>query len=121
VENRRYTWFAISIGVGLILGLILGWSVLPRKAKEMPLNDLRMDYKTDYVLMVATIYQKDLNYGDAQTRLEYLGEDIEKLVKDAVDFANVNYSGTMDLQALTQLLQVVMNGQSSILSGRAVL
>ncbi len=80
-----------------------------------------MDYKTDYVLMVATIYQKDLNYGEAQTRLEYLDEDIEQLVKDAVDFATVNYKGTMDLQALTQLYQVVMNGQTSILSGRAVL
>ena len=53
MEKRRYIGFAIAIGAGLIMGLIIGWSVFPRNASEMPLKELRMDYKTDYVLMVA--------------------------------------------------------------------
>ena len=118
MENRRYIWFAISIGLGLIVGLILGWSVFPRKAGEMPLKELRMDYKADYVLMVATIYQKEMDYDAALLKLAIVDDDVEQLVKDAKEFADAHYS-TFDIQAISQLQQAVLSHQSAILAGRA--
>ncbi len=108
MENRRYIGFAITIGAGLILGLIMGWSVFPRKASEMPLKELRMDYKTDYVLMVATIYKDDMDYDAAVVRLSLLDEDIEQLLIDASQIASMEYS-VMDSQTINLLLQVVKN------------
>lgn len=120
MENRRYIWFAISIGFGLILGLILGWSVFPRKAGEMPLKELRMDYKADYVLMVATIYQKEMDYDAALLKLAVVDDDVIQLVKDVKSFADEHYS-TVDIQVISQLQQALLSHQGAIFSGRAAL
>lgn len=111
--NRRITWFMVIIGIGLVVGLFLGWSVFPRKAANLPISELRMDYKVDYVLMVATVYEKDQDLDAALLRLEVLDGNMKRLVKEIR--ANSNALGTRDLQRISMLLQAVEAQESSVL------
>ena len=55
----RWIRFFFSILVGVALGLVYGWFIQPGNFADTSLNSLRIDYKTDYVLMVAEAYQID--------------------------------------------------------------
>ncbi len=68
MSTKRLIWFGISILIGLVLGLMLGWGIKPLKYQNMQAETLREDYKVDYVLMVAEGYktQGDINYSIAQ-------------------------------------------------------
>lgn len=89
MQNRRYLWFAISIVVGLVIGLSLGWNAFARKPQPMPLEELRFDYKADYVLMVAQYYQQEGDLATARELLGKLGEDdVVALVLEARDYLN---------------------------------
>ena len=113
MENRRITWFLVIIGAGLIVGLFLGWSVFPRKAANLPISELRMDYKVDYVLMVATVYEKDQDLDAALLRLEVLDTNMKRLVKEIEE--NIEVLPTRDFQRISMLLQAVKVLESSAL------
>lgn len=118
MRNQRYKWFLITIVVGFILGLILGWSVFPRKASEMPIDQLRMDYQIDYVLMVAETYQKEGDLLWARTQLEYLyGDEYLDGVQDAVGEARNLQHDLLDLQMMDGLL-IALEEASWRLSGK---
>ena len=114
MQNRRYLWFAIVIGIGLIIGLLLGWNVFAPKPKTLPLTELRMDYKADYVLMVAKYYEKDKNLDIAKGMLAKVTEsedEMEVLVRDTLEILNNNDAGdaasTADIQSVFILLQAI--------------
>lgn len=65
----------ISIGVGIIIGLIIGWGILPVKWENAPPSLLREDYRTVYLAKVAEDHAIS---GDVQMTLRRLGID-EKL------------------------------------------
>ena len=89
MQNRRYLWFAISVVVGLLIGLSWGWNGLARKPQPMPMDELRFDYKADYVLMVAQYYQQEGDLATAREMLEKLGEnDLPKLVEEVLAYLN---------------------------------
>ncbi|NSW50955.1 MAG: hypothetical protein HPY85_00435 [Anaerolineae bacterium] len=119
MENRRLQWFLVAIGAGLVLGLILGWSMFARKAADLQLQDLREDYQVDYVLMVATIYGQDKDLAAARARLMPLAEDTEEmidLVKQAM--ATPAISGVSnDLQALGLLLNALQGAGAAVPMG----
>jgi hypothetical protein len=64
--------FAILIGAGL--GLAYGWLVSPVKYVDTSPDSLRIDYKTDYVLMVAEAYDAEGDLNLAARRLALLGD-----------------------------------------------
>ena len=49
----RWTLFLLVILLGLGLGLVYGWVINPVSFQDTTLNNLRIDYKTDYTLLVA--------------------------------------------------------------------
>jgi hypothetical protein len=53
---RRWMLFLLSIVIGIIIGMLYGWVIQPTQYVDTTLDSLRMDYKTDYVLMVAETY-----------------------------------------------------------------
>ena len=63
----------MSILIGIVAGLVFGWMVEPRRFAESAPSTLRSDYKADYVLMVAEVYQKDKDVTLAISRLALLG------------------------------------------------
>jgi hypothetical protein len=75
--------------LGLGLGLVYGWLINPVSFQETTLNNLRIDYKTDYTLMVAEVYHQENNLEWALNRLTLL-EDPSPLVsvENALRFAS---------------------------------
>jgi hypothetical protein len=72
MRSRRFLFFLISILVGLGIGLLYGWVINPPPYANLTPDSLRADYKADYVLMVAEIYNKDANLPQALRRLSQL-------------------------------------------------
>lgn len=69
----RWIGFIIAILVGVALGLAYGWIVSPVRYVDTSPDTLRVDYKTDYVLMVAEAFQNENDLGQAVRRLALLG------------------------------------------------
>lgn len=53
---RRGQKFLLSLLLGLALGLLYGWVIDPVRYVDTSPQFLRLDYRTDYVLMVAETY-----------------------------------------------------------------
>ena len=70
----RWIKFFVAILVGVALGLLYGWVVNPVEYVDTAPDTLRIDYKTDYVLMTAEAYQADSNLDLAIRRLALLGD-----------------------------------------------
>jgi hypothetical protein len=85
----RWTLFLLVIVVGLGLGLVYGWVINPVSFQDTTLNNLRIDYKTDYTLMVAEVYHQTKDLEWALNRLTLL-EDSSPLtsVENALRFAS---------------------------------
>jgi hypothetical protein len=69
----RWTKFLIAVMLGAAAGMFYGWVVNPVEYVEITPQSLRVDYKTDYVLMVSEGYQVDHDIGLAVRRLSALG------------------------------------------------
>jgi hypothetical protein len=122
VQNRRYLWFAISIVVGLVIGLSWGWNGLARKPQPMLLEDLRFDYKADYVLMVAHYYQQEGDLATAREMLDKLGEDnLPKLVEEVLAYLNDPSKTLMgaDIRAVNAL-SIALQASSVITEGQVL-
>jgi hypothetical protein len=84
-RSKRYIWFFISILVGVAGGIFYGWVANPVRYVDTPPSNLRSDYKTDYVLMVAEVYSAEKDVAQASTRLAVLGGGSPlRLVQEAI-------------------------------------
>ncbi len=71
----RWFRFFIAIGLGVALGLIYGWLINPVEFVDVTPGTLRVDYKSDYVLMVAEAYRAEQDAAMAARRLSVLGNN----------------------------------------------
>jgi hypothetical protein len=100
----RWIAFFLSILLGLAAGLYYGWVVSPVEYVNTTPDTLRMDYKTDFVLMVAEIYQADGEIEQAVRALALLGDaDPLELTSQAMAYAEANQYGQSDQTLLTRL------------------
>ena len=114
----RWIGFLIAILVGIAGGLFYGWVINPTEYVDTTPDTLRIDYQTDYVLMVAEIYQVEQDPGLAAQRLAQLGPaSLSDLVIKAILFAEqIGYSDK-DLALMRSLsiaLQEYLPGQPAI-------
>lgn len=80
--------FLIVLAIGTAAGFYYGWVINPVKYIDTAPDSLRMDYKTDFVLMVAEAYRVENNLNLAARRLALLGTDTPDVtVSKAIDFA----------------------------------
>jgi hypothetical protein len=85
----RWTLFIIILLLGLGLGLVYGWVVNPVSYQDTTLDSLRIDYKTDYTLMVAEVYHQDGDLDWALNRLTLLEDKYPIIsVENALKFAS---------------------------------
>jgi hypothetical protein len=120
VENdvmSRWIRFLIAILAGIALGLIYGWVISPVRYVETSPDTLRVDYKADYVLMVAEAYQDEKDLAAALRRLALLGEAPPvEMVYQAVQFAGqygYNDADLGRLQVLMEDLQALSQAQGT--------
>jgi hypothetical protein len=104
----RWLLILIAASLGLTLGLVYGWVIDPVQYTDITPDALRVDYRTDYVLMVAEAYQAEQDPALASQRLAVLGSDPPAVIAgDAYNFAKQTAYPTDDL-ALIQDLAVAL-------------
>lgn len=104
----RWFRFIVAILIGLGLGLAYGWFINPPQNKDTTPDTLRIDYKTDYVLMVSEGYQKDNDIQNAVRQLEKLGvEPIDSMIEQAIEFARKAGYTEPDIARMQTLLSAM--------------
>ena len=110
---KRWARFLIAILVGIGIGLLYGWLVSPVRYVETTPDTLHMQYKTDYVLMAAEVYNADKNLETAVRRLGALGmyaagnTSPSDMVYQAIVFAQKAGYADADLALMQNLLNAV--------------
>ena len=107
-RTRRFILFGIMILVGIALGVVYGWIINPVQYTQTGLHTLRIDYKTDFALMVAELYQVEGDLVGALARLSYLGEGSPaESMQKAFAYAQENNYAPADLdKMLTFLVEI---------------
>jgi hypothetical protein len=108
---NRFIWFLIMIIIGGGAGLYYSWYVKPAEFVDAALYNLRPDYKTDYVLMVAEIYDQEHDRFQSLVRLDKIlapsDPSRESVVEAAIENAqNLGYN-PVDLQKMYRLQEVI--------------
>ena len=107
----RWLFFALSIAIGLGLGLYYGWVISPVEYVDTTPSTLRADYRADYTLMVAETYQHDHNIENAARHLAILGgESPAQIAISAQNFAQLNNFDQADI-ALLQTLRAALQAR----------
>jgi len=111
----RYILFVFTIALGVVLGNYYAEEINPVEVVDAPPDTLRVDYKTDYVLMVAEVYAMDQNPAQAARQLAVLGSDQPvDLVNQAIVFALENGYAPDDLVRLQKLSEVMSTWNPSL-------
>ena len=71
----RWIRFFLAVAVGLALGLLYGWVLSPVQYTDTTPDTLRVDYRTDYVLMTAEAFSVEGDPALAVRRLAILGDE----------------------------------------------
>jgi hypothetical protein len=101
----RWIRFFLAIAIGAAGGLFYGWVVNPVKYVDTTPDTLRIDYKSDYVLMVAESYSADNDLALAARRLALLGDTPPMdTVREAVLFAERQGYVDADVALMRRLL-----------------
>ena len=108
---NRFIWFLIMIIIGGGAGLYYSWYVKPAEFVDAALYNMRPDYKTDYVLMVAEIYDQEHDRFQSLVRLDKIlapsDPSRESVVEAAIENAqNLGYN-PVDLQKMYRLQEVI--------------
>ena len=104
-------WLPILIVaiLGITLGLVYGWVIDPVQFTDITPDALRIDYRTDYVLMVAEAYHAEQDPALAARRLAVFGSEPPAIIaSEAENFARQAAYSPDDLtliQDLTVALQ----------------
>lgn len=114
MQKKRMIWFLIMIGAGLALSLLYGWIINPVKYVDTPATSLRADYKTDYILMIAEIYQADGDLEGAQDRLSLVNSaGPEQAVTEGMQTARTLGYSPADLSLMENLSQALQKGTTA--------
>ncbi|UYN90045.1 MAG: hypothetical protein KIT08_02125 [Anaerolineales bacterium] len=100
----RYAIFGLTILLGLIASLYLGWELRPLSAADADPSLLREDYAADYALMAAEAYAADGSLSRAMEHLELLNADNALLpLVAAMEFGQEHGYSQADLNLLANL------------------
>jgi hypothetical protein len=106
----RWTKFLITVTLGAVAGLFYGWVVNPVEYVDIAPASLRIDYKSDYVLMVAEAYQVEPDLGLAVRRLALLGSAAPTdMVANTLNFALQHDYSPRDLSLLQSLGEALLS------------
>ncbi len=106
----RWFRFLLVILIGIGLGVIYGWLVNPVEYVDTSPNTMRIDYKSDYVLMVAESYRLDQDTDLVLRRLALLGSDpAVDIIRQTLIFAEKQGYTDADISLMRTLLLAIEN------------
>lgn len=102
-KSRLFGFVAIMV-LGMAAGLIYGWVLQPVRVNNTTLDSLRIDYKADYVLMVAENYHVFRDLAVARADLEKVSpqDPLESIQTALVEAQQLGY----DLSDLTLIAEL---------------
>ncbi len=104
----RTTRLLLGVILGLLLGLVYGWLIRPVEYIDTTPDSLRVDFRTDYVLMAAEAYSAEGDLDLAHFRLATLGpRPPAEYATDAIDYALENNFSQRDVETLNQFAIVL--------------
>jgi hypothetical protein len=107
----RWVRFFLVLIRGFAIGLLYGWIIDPVEYVDTFPETLRKDYRADYVLMVAEVYQVERDIDYAVEQLSFLGfVPPDKLVEEAMFFAVQSGYTPQDLGLLRNLADALARG-----------
>lgn len=110
----RWIRFFIAMTIGAVAAMYYGWKINPVRYTETTPETLRIDYKTDYVLMVAEAYHTEGDPDLAARRLALISTDKPvKMVTLAIQEAKKIPYPPGDL-ALMQALEAAMKAWNPV-------
>ena len=112
--NRWFKFF-VAILIGLALGLVYGWVISPVEYLDTTPTTLRYDYRTDYVLMVAEIFDSNQDADQAVHQLAQLGSDppVEIVIQSLGYGTQLGYASE-DLLLIQNLATSMQTWQSGV-------
>jgi hypothetical protein len=112
--SSRWVRFILVILIGIAAGLYYGWVVNPVKYVDAPPDTLRIDFKSDYALMVAEAYSQNQDLALARQRLALFSADPLELVDQAIKFGQGHGYAEQDLLELRALMEALQRaGQTT--------
>jgi len=100
----RWFWFIVAVLFGAALGMLYGWVINPVEFVDTTPSTLRVDYRSDYVLMVAEVYSAERDLEAAVRRLAILGDKPpDESVREVMIFAAQAPYADSDQALLSQL------------------
>lgn len=115
----RWIGFLLAIVVGAMGGMFYGWAIDPVEYVDFTPSSLRIDYKSDYVLMVAEAYSIEGDPTEAVRRLSLLGaEPPLEIVREATLFAEKQGYTDADV-ALMRGLAAALENWNPMIQGQA--
>jgi len=103
MQNRLLP-LIIGLISGALIAVVYGWLVRPVEYIDTSPDSLRIDFRTDYVLMVAESYFADQDLTLAQVRLAALGPQApDTYVTQSIDYALEHSFSQADLGQLNAL------------------
>jgi len=109
MKSIRWIFVILSLLIGVGAGLAYGWFIDPIEFFDLTPDTLRVDYKTDYVLMTAEAFRIEQDPGTAARRLAILGaQSPSAIASEALDYAQTNgfsYSDIVLIQELVTAMQ----------------
>ena len=115
-------WIAALLAamVGTCVGLAYGWILHPVAPADTTPSSLRIDYQTDYVLMVAEAFRSTQDVGLAREQLAILDSRAPiDIAVEAEQQARVAKYAPEDLATLDDLVQALRSSDAADLSGEA--
>lgn len=73
-ERRSPLYLATGLIIGVVIGLVFGWIILPVEAIDLAPDVLREDFKIEYRELISLAYLANGDIGRARSRLDLLGE-----------------------------------------------
>ena len=106
--------FWIGLILGLAAALLYGWVLQPVHVTDTSLINLRQDYRTDYVLMVAEAYGGEGDLPLAVQRLAALGPETPAAYVDAaLAYASDQAFAVDDIERISRLARDLQSAPPS--------
>jgi len=121
-RSWRFVFFTLAILAGFAVGLIYGWLINPIPTERITtqyrptsLDTLQIDYRTDFVLMIAELYHAEGDLPLALARLDALGETPPYLIlTESITYADSLRYADDDLQLMRVLAFDIQQMQDAI-------